>query len=132
MGVDTKLAMLHMQVQLCPVLFKEGEGAASPLSAAALPPSSQLLSRPVVALTTPPVLSVSGYLVECASVDEVALVLAPEESLAASMVLCRPVCKAAVVATASLAVSLLSTCSFVFANTVLVPYRNLRPWRWRA
>ena len=55
------------------------------------------------------VLSASGYLVKRASVDKVALVLAPEESLATSVVRCQPVRKAAVVATASLAVSLLST-----------------------
>ena len=132
MDVDVELATLHMQVQPCPVPFKEGEGAASPPSAVAPPPSSQLLGHPAVDSTMLLVLSASGYLVKHASVDKVALVLAPEESLAASVVRCQPVRKAAVVATASLAVSLLSTCSFVFANTVLVPYRNLQLWRKRA
>ena len=104
-----ELATLHMQVQPCPVPFEEGEGAASPPSAVAPPPSSQLLGRPAVVLMMPLVLSASGYLVKRTSVDKVALVLASKESLAASVVRCQPVHKAAVVATASLAVSLLST-----------------------
>ena len=85
-GVDAELATLHKQVRPCPVLFEEGEGAALPPSAAAPAAFITTVGSPAVALTMLSVLSASGYLVERASVDEVASVLAPEESLAASVV----------------------------------------------
>ena len=124
-GIDAGLAALHTQVQPCPVPFEEGKDTASLSTAVALPPPSQLSGRLMVTSTTLPVPLVSGYSVKCTSVDEVASVLAPEESMATSVVHHWPVCKAAVVAAASLAVSSLLTCSLVFTDTVLVPYRNL-------